>query len=50
MNVLVMLLVAALSVSILLGTLARLPAKQLVAQTLAMLTGVVLFYGLVSLL
>lgn len=50
MIVLVLLLAAALVVSLLLGSLARLPMKQLATQTLAMVGGVLIFYGLVLLL
>lgn len=50
MSVLLALLAAALVVSLGLGALARMPAGQIVAQTLAMFAAVLAMYGLVALL
>ncbi len=47
---LILLLVAALVVSLLVGFLAKLPPRELVAQTLALGAAAVGFYGLVGLL
>lgn len=50
MTVLLLLILAAVAVSLLIGALARLPTRQLLAQTLAMCAGALVFYGLVGLL
>jgi hypothetical protein len=50
MTILVVLLVSTVTVSVLIGTLAKLSMKELVTQTLYMLTAGMIFFGLVSLL
>lgn len=47
---LIFLLVAALITSILIGVLAKLPARELVLQTAAVCGALLIFYGLVDLL
>jgi hypothetical protein len=49
-TILVVLLVSTVLVSVLIGTLAKLSMKELVTQTLYMLTAGMVFFGLVSLL
>lgn len=48
--ILVLLLITAVLVSALVGTLAKLPPRELAAQTIAMLGAAAGFYGLTALL